>query len=111
MFNKIVYISIYLFLFSVREQNTNNLALHLIDNKLKQVRSVKTSDSIWTIKYIGDEIWCCQNNGIDVYDDTLHHLRHMLGCTADASLISQGRIVIVGTSFRIVSKSGKNELL
>ena len=92
---------------------TISLALNLIDNKLRQVKTVKTSDWIWTIKYIGDEIWCCQNDCIAVYDDTLDRLRHMkLGCTCDALLLSQGHILIAGfNGLRIVSTSGKTARL
>ena len=92
---------------------TNSLALNLIDNKLRQVKAVKTSDLIWTIKYIGDEIWCCQKDGIAVYDKTLDRLRHIkLGWTCDALLLSQGHIVISEINgLRIVWTSGKTERL
>ena len=64
---------------------------------MKQVKSPKTSDLPLALKSIGDEIWCCQRDGIGVYDYTLHHLRHFnQGWTHDASLLSQGHIVIAG---------------
>ena len=101
-----------MFLLTVRERityfATTNLASHLIDKKLKPVKIVKISDWSLAIKSIGDEIWCCQHDGICVFDDTLHHLRHMnLGWTRDALLLSQGHIVITGKNgMRIISKTG-----
>ena len=87
--------------------------MNLFDQELKQVETVTTSDRQWAIKSIGNEIWCCQRDGISVYDNTLHYLRHMkLGSILDASLLSQRHIVIAGVDgLRIVSKSGKHELL
>ena len=89
------------FILTVRERircfATNSLALNLIDNNMKQVKSLKISDSPLALKSIGDQIWCCQSDGICVFGDTLHHLIHLkLGWTYDTSLLSQGHIVIAG---------------
>ena len=92
-------------------ERKNNLALNLIDRELKQVKTVNTSGFPWSIKPKGDEIWCCQQDFIDVYDDTKHHSRHLkLYWTRDAALLSQGHIVIAGENgLRNISKTGKYE--
>ena len=62
------------------------MAVNLIDHKLKQVKTVEISNTPSSIKAIGDEIWYFQHDGIGVYDDKLHDLRHLkIGSTSHAS--------------------------
>ena len=91
--------------------NKNSLASAVIGRKLKQVKTIKASYFLWSLKLIGGEIWCCQDDGVSVFDTTLTPVRRMnTGDAYDVALLPGGNVVIAGGSLCEMSKSGSEKL-
>ena len=87
--------------------NKISLASAIVGRKLKQVKTMKATDFPWSLKLIDGEIWCCQRDGVSVYDTTLAPVRHMdAGGAYDVALLPGGKVVIAGDNLREMSKSG-----
>ena len=100
----------FIYCFPVHEEiataNTN-LALNMNGRKLNQVKHVEISDHPWTIRFIDGEIWCCQSNGVSVYDTTLTTVRRIdTGGVLDVVLLPGENIFIAGSALCKMSKSG-----
>ena len=101
----------FIYCFPVPEEiataNTNNLALNIVGRKLKQVKTIKPPAYPWSLKLIDGDIWCCQNDGILVYDIALTPLRRIdTGCANDVAIRPGGNVVIAGSALCEMSKSG-----
>ena len=91
--------------------NTNNLALEMAGQKLKQVNTIEASDYPWSLKLIDGEIWCRQNDGLSVFNTRLTPLRRMdIGYVFDVALLSRGNVVIAGNNLFEMSKSGAKSI-
>ena len=91
--------------------NKNSLASAIVGRKLKQVKTIKASNLPLSLKLIDGEIWCCQEDGVSVFDTKLTPVRRMnTGYTHDVALLPGGNIVIVVGSLREMSKSGTEKL-
>ena len=91
--------------------NKDSLASAIVGRKLKQVKTIKTSDIPWSLKWIDGELRCWQNDGVSVYDTRLTTVRRIVrridtGCALNVVRLPGENVVIAGSALCEMSKSG-----
>ena len=90
--------------------NKTSLASAIVGRKLKQVKTIKASYFPWSLKLIDGEIWCCQDDGVSIFDTTLTPVGRLnSGYTYNVAPLPGGNIVIAGGSLCEMSKSGADK--